>query len=323
MADYASEKGVKVQTVAGDPPATFEGQVWYNSTTGSHRVSKGPLVTAWSTGGDLNTARFYLAGAGTQTSALAFDGDFAGPTESYNGTNWTEVNDINSGRRELAGTGADNTSALAFGGNLFPNPAPPPSFIQVANTESWNGTNWTEVNDLNTARYRLAAAGTQTAALGFGGRSLALSPDQVALTESWNGTNWTEVNDLNSQRDFLAGCGTQTSALGFGGEGPGLTESWNGTSWTEVNDINTARQQLAGAGTQTAALGFGGGPPVSALTESWNGTNWTEVNDLNLARRGLAGAGTQAAALAFGGFSTTASTEEWGETGGNFNITSS
>jgi len=86
MADYASEKGVKVQTVAGDPPAPFEGQVWYNSSTGSHRVNKGALVNAWATGGDLNTARANLGGAGTQTSALAFGGQspISAATEEFN-----------------------------------------------------------------------------------------------------------------------------------------------------------------------------------------------------------------------------------------------
>jgi hypothetical protein len=54
---------------------------------------------------------------------------------------------------------------------------------------------WTEVNDLNTARARLAGAGTQTAALAFGG-----SPAKRILTESWNGTSWTEVNDLNTEK---------------------------------------------------------------------------------------------------------------------------
>ena len=33
----------------------------------------------------------------------------------------------------------------------------------VAGTESWNGTNWTEVNDLNLARYQLNGAGIYTA----------------------------------------------------------------------------------------------------------------------------------------------------------------
>ena len=36
-------------------------------------------------------------------------------------------------------------------------------------TETWNGTNWTEVNEFNTARGWLAGAGTNTAALAFGG----------------------------------------------------------------------------------------------------------------------------------------------------------
>ena len=32
----------------------------------------------------------------------------AGKTESWNGTNWTEVNDLNLQELELAGTGASN-----------------------------------------------------------------------------------------------------------------------------------------------------------------------------------------------------------------------
>jgi hypothetical protein len=36
--------------------------------------------------------------------------------------------------------------------------------LQLANqTETWNGTNWTEVNDLNTGRTNLEGAGTNTA----------------------------------------------------------------------------------------------------------------------------------------------------------------
>jgi hypothetical protein len=60
----------------------------------------------------------------------------------------------------LAGAGVDNTSALAFGGYVTD---------QVVVTESWNGTSWTEVNDLNLARWALGGAGTNTAALAFGG----------------------------------------------------------------------------------------------------------------------------------------------------------
>ena len=35
----------------------------------------------------------------------------------------------------------------------------------TAVTESWNGTNWTEVNDLNTARRGNSAVGTSTGLL--------------------------------------------------------------------------------------------------------------------------------------------------------------
>jgi hypothetical protein len=40
----------------------------------------------------------------------------------------------------------------------------------MANTESWNGTSWTDVADLNTARTALGGTGTDnTSALGYGG----------------------------------------------------------------------------------------------------------------------------------------------------------
>jgi hypothetical protein len=86
----------------------------------------------------------------------------------------------------------------------------------VANTETWNGTNWTEVNDLNTARIGLAGAGTNTAALGFWWICSSL----VGSTETWNGTSWTELNDLNTARYGLGGAGTNTAALAFGGTTP-------------------------------------------------------------------------------------------------------
>ena len=63
-----------------------------------------------------------------------------------------------------------------------------------------NGTSWTEVNNLNTARTYVAGTGTQTSALAFGG---FLDPGNTAVTESWNGTNWTEVADLNVARNAI------------------------------------------------------------------------------------------------------------------------
>ena len=56
--------------------------------------------------------------------------------------------------------------------------------MNVGNTEVWNGSSWTEVNDLNTARRLLAGSGTQAAALAFGGFTTV----SVGSTEEFNGT---------------------------------------------------------------------------------------------------------------------------------------
>jgi hypothetical protein len=76
--------------------------------------------TSWAGGGDLGTARFLLAGAGTQTAGLAFGGD-APPgrqiaTEEYDGTAWTAGGNLATARSGLAGCGIQ-TAGLAFGGS--------------------------------------------------------------------------------------------------------------------------------------------------------------------------------------------------------------
>jgi hypothetical protein len=57
-------------------------------------------AAAWSTGGALITARISLAGAGTQSSGLAFGGSSSvSCTEEYNGTSWVSGGDLITGRR--------------------------------------------------------------------------------------------------------------------------------------------------------------------------------------------------------------------------------
>ena len=107
------------------------------------------------------------------------------------------------------------TDGLVFGGTIPP---------KTAVTEVWDGSSWTEVADLNTARSSMGASGSSsTDALTFGG-----SPSP-AITEYYNGTAWTEVNDLGTGRYILAGAGTTSSALAFGGYTTarvGTTEEW-------------------------------------------------------------------------------------------------
>jgi len=224
------------------------------------------------------------------------------------GSAWSTAAPLNTSRSSYNQSGAGTkTAALVFGGFAPSVPGP------TGATESYNGTSWTELNDMTTARRDMTGAGRlNTAALAFSGETPVLST--VANTEDWNGTSWTEVNDLNSARRLGAGNGTNTAALmisGFPTALGGVVESWNGTSWSEIADLNEARYALGSAGTQTAALGFGGNPSpsVTANTESWNGTSWTEVNDLNTASA-RSGFGLSNA-YCIGTAANTADTELW------------
>ena len=144
MAEYKGKHGTKIQNYTTDPDNATTGQVWYNETDQVMKFQYPTTIAAWSTGGNLNTARYNLFGSGTQTAGLAAGGDqdpgAVANTELYDGSTWTEVNDMTTTRFQLAGAGTQ-TSTLAFGGLTTP------PITLKAETESWNGTSWTEVND--------------------------------------------------------------------------------------------------------------------------------------------------------------------------------
>ena len=286
-----------------------EGQLFFNSTANAFKETITDIPSgAWASSGNLNQARNILdAQNGTQSSSKASGGSPPGTAglanvEDYDGSSWSETTEMNTPRYSAAAAGASNTSALVFSGYNNSSPLASPGGYLSA-TESWNGSAWTEVNDLNIKMSNRSGNGIQTSALCYGGYE---SP--YALTESWDGTNWTEVSDLNTGRMDLGGIGdSNTSALAFGGlVAPNTksdkTESWDGTSWTEVNDLNTNRAYVGGSGSRDLAIAFGGeSPPVRANTEAWNGTSWTEINDLSTARKSMGSSGSAAAGLAAGG----------------------
>ena len=148
MATYSNVKGFTVQTVTSDPAATV-------ADTGS-----------WSSGGDLNTAREALAGAGTQTASIVAGGStspgsYSNTVEYYNGTAWSEQAEINEAREFVTGSGTQ-TAALVFGGRDGPNTHP-------GNVESWNGSSWTEIAEMGTARRGIGSSvAPYTAVLAFG-----------------------------------------------------------------------------------------------------------------------------------------------------------
>jgi hypothetical protein len=314
MTEYSGIRGTRVKYLSSDPTlnTSTEGQVWYNSTEGT--LKSLVQIKAWSSGGDLATPRRYLAGCGTQTSALGFGGLNPGAnlnsTEEYSGFNWSTGGNLGTAVGRNAGAGTQ-TAGLSFGGQ---------STAITAQTEEYNGSSWTTGGAMNTGRSLLAGAGLQTAGLAFGGNEPALSNK----TEEYDGSSWTVGGTLNTARKQLAGCGIQTAGLAFGGT-PGsgnLTdnEEYNGTAWTVSNNLNTAGNGLAGAGTQDNGLAFAGGGRPTA-TEEYDGTNWTTSSaTLANGRQLLGGAGSRAAGLGFGGYGVpvSAKTEEYNS---NINVT--
>ena len=229
---------------------------------------------------------------------------------------WASGGNMTTPQQDSGGFGIQ-TAAIGAGGYTIP---------YTNNSQSYNGTTWTNTPTINTAR-TTRGSGTQTAGLIFGGNAPPADAKQSA-TELWNGSTWTSnPTGLNTARGGVFSYGTQTASLAGGGSGSpaGLaaaTESWNGSSWTTVpGTLNTARGGGGAAGTQTAGLAFGGDPSgappeTTTATESWNGTSWTSVNSLPVAKSGVRGSGLQTSALSFGGFNDGASivydtTDSW------------
>ena len=101
----------------------------------------------------------------------------------YSGS-WSSGGNTNSTRtRAGAATKATLTAGLVFGtGSATP----------FGKTEEYDGTSWSEQNDLNNPRYiSYGGGGTQTSALTTGGYDPPASPNAAAYTELYDGTSWT------------------------------------------------------------------------------------------------------------------------------------
>ena len=238
----------------------------------------------------------------------------------------------------LKGYGAQGTGAWASGNGLVASHAnnafglgiqtaaiiaggTQPGPTDLAISETYDGTSWSEGNNIIKARCKGMSAGTTTAGLIAGGVVTQSSwTVGYADTEEYNGTSWSEVNNLNAvwANGGFGTMGTQTAAIKAAGTTPSNTantETYDGTSWTEVNNINSPGGNCGAAGTTSGAVLMGRDPaPNKAITELYDGTSWSEVGNMNTAREGEAGAGTSTLALAIGGYGSTSAVEEWNGT---------
>jgi len=237
---------------------------------------------------------------GTTTAAI-MAGGFDGPAPrggsntsiatsySYDGSTYTAITAMPQTLNATTGSGSQ-TDGLVSGGDRYP-------AANTANTISWNGTVWSQVQDVPVAAYGWGASKATTNTTNqtiFCG-----SPGQNTITVDWafppptatilqEGDMW-----FNSSSSTLKGYGT---AAGI----PAAT-------WASGGSLSTARTVLSGAGTQTAGLAVGGeqGPPstYTGTAEEYNGSSWSNGGSMNTARAQLAAsnAGLQTASLHFGG----------------------
>jgi len=170
-------------------------------------------------------------------------------------------------------------------------------------TESYNGTAWTELTTLGTARLNGGYGGTQTSALCVGGGVPAAS----TLNESWNGTSWSVESVLTT----LTGKGTravgatESAVLAFGDESYSAASTlWNGSSWTAQPSMTGSRAYSGPIGISTSAIsvsGYGPGTPATS-TDTWDGSTWSAGASVNTGGN-YAGAGgpNNGSGLFFGG----------------------
>ena len=304
MATYKEIHGSNIETVTSNPSNPVNGQVWYNSTDQVLRGFTSNPAGTFSSGGSMNTSRYYHAGFGaSNNAAFAVSGQTSpgGPntnTETYNGSSWTEVANLNTARQRHSGAGT-TTSGIIYGGM---EPDGGGGATPTTKTESYNGSAWTEVADINSpVRFHGSSGSSNTSALKFGGSTPNPSVDS-ATTETWNGSSWTEVNDLNNARSFVSGgaIGTQTAGLC----GPGYsysagasalnTEIWNGSTWTESGDSSTG-------GTGRFGLYDNAVKVTGTTCETWNGSTWSSGTSASNNITSRSGGGTATSGMVFGG----------------------
>jgi hypothetical protein len=230
--------------------------------------------TSWTEGSNQSTGGYGRGCFGVQTAGV-FTGGYAGPpgvniteTETYDGSSYsTSPATLNAGRSNTGHCGI-STAGLLFAG-------PPDADA----TEEWNGSAWSNGEDLATGRNAAASFGTQTAAVCAGGR--APPPAATKNIEEYDGTDWTSGAAMSDNHEHTnGGSGLQTDGLVAGNlPASATTEGYDGTSWSTRPSMGTAVQQHSTAtqGTSTAALVSGGGTPPGVRNNTQEFTGDTTV----------------------------------------------
>ena len=314
MADYQDIRGLRVKYLSADPSNIADGEVWYNSTSGTLKTQG--LSAATSSGGAITTGRYAIGSAGTLTAGLITGGDLypapapargSNATETYDGSSWTNGGNLGTARGWVAACGTQ-TAVIGSGG------ATHPGSVSSSATETYNGTSWTGGTSVPTITEAANQFGVQTASIFIDGGTPAGYPNS-AYTQT--GGAWTSIPSLNNPNSYGAMTnGTTTAGIRVGGGHPvqDHVEEWNGTAWSNSTAFPATIYNSGGnsVGTSTAMAVAGGDGPTTQIT-IWDGSTWAiSPASLATAREGRPGsAGTSTAFYVAGGPSSQTATEEY------------
>jgi hypothetical protein len=266
---------------------------------------------AFSTSTTALTDAYGRLGAGNTNHGVMFGGYIApaGQTrsEEWNGNIWSISNTLPVFQSFATNNGTVN-SALSAGGPSYSTRVQsynktlsiPFTYNSKPSSTSWSGGPLMLIN-----RNGMGSAGTQNAALGFGGYRAPTGTAGVTCNEEFNGTAWSAGGALSIARYAIGGFGTQNAAAAAGGQTPTrltATEEYNGTSWSPGGAMINARGRYGAAGTQNAGLAVGGyGTPGTSIsnTEEYDGSAWTNGGALISSVYSQGATGTQNAGLSF------------------------
>jgi hypothetical protein len=167
----------------------------------------------------------------------------------------------------------------------------------------------------------MSGAGTQTAAIAFGGRVNPGPNGPTNISNTYDGSSWTATPPINTSRRDAGSAknGSQTAALmiaGYTSTETNACEEYNGSTWASVNNYPvSAREHDQGTGIQTSALcsaGYTGSYITTTCT--YDGTSWTALgapSNMNSARFAGTTSGTAAAAVMFAGTGAAGNIETW------------
>ena len=307
MSEYKTLFGKAVKALASDPTdAGAEGQIWYNTTTGSFRTVLSSGV--WTSSANLPTGRDYGTAGGIQTAGFIAGGEL-GPgttintTFDYDGSSWTASGAMGTTRQRMnLGVSGTQTAGLGVGGHI------PPSAIYSA-VEEYNGSIWTAGTSLPVATQQSGGAGPETSYM-----MLGTNPDRSEGL-SYNGSAWSAEG--SSSQGFAYGglAGQETAALAFyGATSPAGTnrstgEEYNGTAWTTIVPSLPDQGNSGGAGGTTSAAVFAG---AGTTARYWDGTTVAATTSMANPRANYGSiGGSPGTFVAAGGNGDVSATEEF------------